>query len=58
MSTNQIYFKLRDVLVDLGVVSRPKFHLRRHAPGAVRGRLAHRRPRRWMRRLSLCQLLK
>ena len=54
----KVQFKLRDVLVNLGVVSRPKFHLRRHAAGAVRSRLAQRRPRRWMRRLSLCQLLK
>lgn len=56
-SARKLYWKVRDTLVTLGVVSRPRFYMRRCAVGEVRDRLAHRGSSRRMRRTSLKRLL-
>jgi hypothetical protein len=57
MSAQQLFYKFRDTLVSWGVVSRPRFYMRRQPAGAVRARMQGRGRRRWMRRISLCRLL-
>jgi hypothetical protein len=58
MTVHKIYWKVRDTLVTLGIVSPPRTALRRHAPGTVRQRLVGRGSSRRMRRLSLPALLR
>lgn len=57
MSAHRIFFAVRDRLVELGLVSRPRFYMQRRPVGSARRRLVGcgRRPR--MRRLPLKRLL-
>lgn len=57
MSAQKIYWKVRDTLVALGVVSRPRFYMRRQAVGSNRERLTQRPRARRIRRTSLARLL-
>jgi hypothetical protein len=50
MSVSNLYFRVRDKLVDWGLISRPRFYMQRHAAGATRNRLALRGARRFRRR--------
>lgn len=53
----KLFWKVRDALVSMGVVARPRFYMRRCAVGEVRERLSHRGSRRRIRRTSLKRLL-
>lgn len=53
----KLFWKVRDALVTMGVVSRPRFYMHRCAVGEVRERLAHRGSSRRIRRTSLKRLL-
>jgi hypothetical protein len=57
MSTSTIYWKVRDTLVNWGVLSRPRFTLRRQPVGAVRAALSAGSGRRRFRRVPLARLL-
>ena len=57
MSAYKIYWKVRDSLVALGVVSPPRFYMRRVSVGSARRRLEGSAPRRRLRRISLSRLL-
>ncbi|HEU4752392.1 MAG TPA: hypothetical protein VFU47_04715 [Armatimonadota bacterium] len=57
MTAHKIYWKVRDALVEWGLVSRPRFYLQRHAAGAVRSQLMGRGTSRRFRRTSLPRLL-
>jgi len=58
MSLNRCWFKVRDLLVAWGLLKGPRFYMRRHPAGSVRGRLSRRGARRRVRRLSLPALLR
>jgi len=58
MTAHKIYWKVRDTLVALGVVSGPRFYMSRQPVGTIRERLAHRGSRRRLRRVSLARLLR
>lgn len=53
----KIYWKVRDTLVQWGIVSPPRFYMERHEPGTVRQRLCGRGTHRRTRRTSLCRLI-
>jgi hypothetical protein len=57
MSALTLYWKVRDRLVEWGLLARPRFYMKRHAPGAVRSRLTGRGTRLRFRRVSLQRLL-
>jgi hypothetical protein len=56
-AARKIFWKVRDALVEMGVVSRPRFYMRRCTVGENRERLAHRGSSRRIRRTSLKRLL-
>lgn len=56
-SARKLYWKVRDALVAMGMVSRPRFYMQRCPVGEVRDRLAHRGTSRRLRRTSLKRLL-
>ena len=58
MTAQKILWKVRDALVEWGLVSRPRFYLRRHPAGTVRAQLMGRGSARRFRRTSLARLLK
>ena len=57
MSAHKLYWTVRDVLVNWGLIDRPRFYMQRHEAGSIRDRLATRGSCRRIRRLSLRRLL-
>lgn len=57
MSAHKLYWSVRDVLVNWGLVDRPRFYMQRQEVGSIRERLSTRGSRRRIRRLSLRRLL-
>lgn len=58
MSVHKLYWKVRDQLVDWGVIEAPRFYMQRQRVGANRQRMLNRGACPRMRRLSLPQLLR
>jgi hypothetical protein len=58
MSAQKILRKVRDTLVEWGIVDRPRFSMRRRPAGAVRSRLMGRGNPNRFRRTSLQRLLR
>jgi hypothetical protein len=57
MLAHKIYWLVRDRLVALGVLERPRFYMQRHSVGTVRRRLVGSGRCRRIRRVSLSRLL-
>jgi hypothetical protein len=57
MSAHKLYWKVRDQLVEWGVITRPRCYMRRQPAGMVRRRLTARGTPKRFRHVSLARLL-